>query len=171
MSAPLPSPAPAVAAGVAQHEARSFAPWIGIATALSVSSVIVYPWLFPGGRAAPVRRDRGNQSALGLIFGPAYDLSTVDGFNAWRSLSIGGFLTALGVIFIVVKASRGQEDSGQAELLASGVLGREARLLTALLMAGVCALAVGVVSFAFTVLCGGAWGRRCCCPPGSPSPV
>ena len=158
-------PAPSAIAGTPpllraslKHEARSFAPWIGIATALSVSSVIVYPWLFP--EAVERRRFAatvGANPALGLIFGPAYDLSTVDGFNAWRSLSIGGFLTALGVIFIVVKASRGQEDSGQAELLASGVLGREARLLTALLMAGVCALAVGVVSFAFTVLCGGAW--------------
>ncbi len=141
-----------------KHEARSFAPWVAIATALSVSSVIVYPWLFPETAerlrfAATV----GANPALGLIFGPAYDLSTVDGFNAWRSLAIGGFFAALGAIFIVVRASRGQEDSGQAELLAAGVLGREARLLTALLMAAVCALAVGVVSFTFTVLCGGGW--------------
>lgn len=30
------------------HEARTFAPWIVLPTALSVSSVLVYPpWLFP----------------------------------------------------------------------------------------------------------------------------
>lgn len=141
-----------------KHEARSFAPWVAIATLLSVSSVIVYPWLFP----EVAERQRfaatvGANPALGLIFGPAHDLSTVDGFNAWRSLALGGFFTALGAIFIVVKASRGQEDSGQAELLASGVLGREARLLTALLLAGICSTAVGVVSFGFTVLCRGGW--------------
>ena len=141
-----------------EHEGRSFAPWVAIATALSVSSVVVYPWLFPGVAdrqrfAATV----GSNPALGLIFGPAHDLSTVDGFNAWRSLALGGFLTALGAIFIVVRASRGQEDSGQAELLAAGVLGRQSRLLTALAMAAICSLAVGVVSFVCTVLCRGGW--------------
>ena len=141
-----------------EHEKRSFAPWVVIATALSVSSVVVYPWLFP----EVAERQRfaatvGANPALGLIFGPAHDLSTVDGFNAWRSLALGGFLTGLGAIFIVVRASRGQEDSGQAELLAAGVLGRQARLLTAVAMAGICSLAVGVVSFAFTVPCGGGW--------------
>jgi len=142
-----------------RHDARSFAPWIAIATALSVSSVIVYPLIFPDVRERQVlAATLGANPALGLIFGPAYDLSTVDGFNAWRSLAIGGFLTALGAIFIVVKASRGQEDSGQAELLASGVLGRQARLLTALLLAFGCSLAVGVVSGLLTVLCGGGWG-------------
>ncbi|MCR8899263.1 multidrug ABC transporter permease [Gordonia sp. GONU] len=141
------------------HEARTFAPWIVLPTALSVSSVLVYPWLFPDlverrAFAATV----GANPALGLIFGPAYDLSTVDGFNAWRSLALGGFIAALGAIFIVVKASRGQEDSGQAELLASGVLGRSARLLTALVMAVLCSLAIGVVAAVATGLCGGAWG-------------
>jgi ABC-2 type transport system permease protein len=142
-----------------RHEARSFAPWIAIVTALSVSSVIVYPLIFPGALERKVlAATLGANPALGLIFGPAYDLSTVDGFNAWRCLALGGFLTALGAIFIVVKASREQEDSGQAELLAAGVLGRQARLLTALLMAMVCSLAVGVVSGLLTVLCGGGWG-------------
>lgn len=142
-----------------RNEVRSFAPWVVITTALSVSSVIVYPLLFP------TLQDRqtfaatiGSNPALGLIFGPAYDLSTVDGFNAWRSLALGGFITALGAIFIVVKASRGQEDSGQAELLASGVLGRQSRLLTAVAMAVIASLAVGVVAGVITSLCGGGWG-------------
>ncbi|MDL9937834.1 ABC transporter permease [Gordonia sp. ABSL1-1] len=141
-----------------KHEFRSFAPWIAIATALSVSSVIVYPLLFPdvADRRAFAATVGGNP-ALGLIFGPAYDLSTVDGFNAWRSLALGGFATALGMIFIVIKASRGQEDSGQAELLAAGVLGRESRLSAALAMATVAALAVGVISGVATGLCGGGW--------------
>ncbi|MDO5677133.1 MAG: hypothetical protein Q4G35_06455 [Propionibacteriaceae bacterium] len=41
-------------------------------------------------------------------------------------------------IFIVVRNSRAQEDSGQAELLASGVMGRHTRLLVAV------ALPIGV---------------------------
>lgn len=141
-----------------KHDGRSFAPWIAIATVLSASSVIVYPWVFPhvadrAGLAVAV----GGNPAIGLIFGPAFDLSTTDGFNAWRSLALGGFLTALGAIFTVVKATRGQEDSGQAELLASGVMGRAARLLTGVSLALIGSLLVGVIAGTVTGLCGGDW--------------
>lgn len=141
-----------------KHEGRNFAPWIGIATALSASSVLVYPWIFPdqqdrAGLAAAV----GGNPALGLIFGPAFDLSTTDGFNSWRSLALAGFLAALGAIFTVVNATRGQEDSGQAELLASGVMGRAARLFTGVGLALIGSLAIGLVAGVVTGLCGGDW--------------
>ncbi|MDO8144428.1 ABC transporter permease [Isoptericola sp. 178] len=141
-----------------RHDGRLLAPWIAIATLLSASSVLVYPWVFPTqqsreGLAAAV----GSNPALGLIFGPAYDLSTADGFNAWRALALGGFLSALGAIFAVIRATRAQEDSGQAELLASGVLGRGSRLLTGAAMALIGSLVLGVVAALVTVLCGGGW--------------
>ncbi|AFR49132.1 ABC transporter permease [Gordonia sp. KTR9] len=140
------------------HEGRSFLPWIVLPTALAVSSVIAYPLLFPdAAERSAFAATIGSNPALGLIFGPAYDLSTVDGFVAWRSLALGGFVAALAAIFIVVKAARGQEDSGQAELLAAGVLGRAARLSTAMIMAGMCSIAVGVVAGLATSLCGGDW--------------
>lgn len=139
-----------------KHEARSYAPWILIVTLLSVSSVIIYPITFsqPQDRAQ-LAALVGSNPALGLIFGPAYDLMTTDGFNAWRSLALGGFLTALGAIFAVTKATRGQEDSGQAELLASGVLGRSSRLMSAVMMAVIGSIAVGVIAGALTVAFGG----------------
>ncbi|TSD93727.1 multidrug ABC transporter permease [Gordonia rubripertincta] len=141
------------------HGGSTFAPWIVLPTALAVSSVLVYPWLFPDAlERKAFATTVGANPALGLIFGPAYDLSTTDGFTAWRSLALGGFIAALGAIFIVVKGTRGQEDSGQAELLASGVLGRSARLLAALVMAMMCSLAIGVVAGVATGLCGGSWG-------------
>lgn len=141
-----------------RHDGRSFAPWVVLVTALSVSSVLVYPLIFPdqqdrAGLAAAV----GANPALGLIFGPAFDLSTTDGFNAWRSLALGGFLTALGSIFAVTRATRAQEDSGQAELLASGVLGRASRLFAGVGLALIGSLLVGIVSGVVTGLCGGDW--------------
>ncbi|MGW8566679.1 ABC transporter permease [Isoptericola sp. NPDC055881] len=141
-----------------KHDGRHFAPWVAIATLLSASSVLVYPWVFPTeesrqGLSAAV----GANPALGLIFGPAYDLTTADGFNAWRALALGGFLAALGAIFAVTRATRAQEDSGQAELLASGVLGRGSRLLTGTVLALIGSVALGVVSGLITVLCGGGW--------------
>lgn len=141
-----------------RHDGRSFAPWIVLATALSASSVLIYPWVFPdqqdrAGLAAAV----GSNPAIGLIFGPAFDLTSDDGFNAWRSLALGGFLAALGAIFAVTRATREQEDSGQAELLAAGVLGRSSRLLTGIGFAFVGSILVGVIAGIVTVLCGGGW--------------
>lgn len=141
-----------------KYDGRLFAPWIVIATVLSTSSVLVYPFVFPTAQDRTALASAiGANPALGLIFGPAFDLTTVDGFNAWRSLSLGGFLVALGAIFTVTRATRGQEDSGQAELLASGVLGRSSRLLAGVAMAMLGSLALGLIVGLLTVLCGGAW--------------
>lgn len=158
MSTALAGVAPLLRSTI-KHDGRSFLPWIVIVTALSASSVLVYPWVFPtvadrAGLAAAV----GGNPAVGLIFGPAFDLSTVDGFNSWRSLCLGGFLTALAVIFALTKTTRGQEDSGQAELLASGVLGRAGRLFSGVTLALAGSLLLGIVSAVVTGLCGGSWG-------------
>lgn len=141
-----------------KHDGRRFAPWLLIVTVLSVSSVIAYPLVFPSqtDRAA-FAATVGSNPALGLIFGPAFDLSTTDGFNAWRSLALGGFLTALCVIFAVIRTTRAQEDSGQAELLASGVMGRQARLSAAVGLALLGSVAIGCLSGIVTALCGGDW--------------
>lgn len=141
------------------HDGRLFAPWVVIASALSASSVLIYPFVFPtAADRFALATAIGANPALGLIFGPAFDLTTVDGFNAWRSLALGGFLVALGAIFAVVRATRAQEDSGQAELLASGVLGRSSRLMAGIGVALVGSFAAGLVAGVLTVACGGAWG-------------
>lgn len=141
-----------------KHGRKSFAPWIVIVTVLSVSSVIVYPWLFTEEAdrqafAAAI----GSNPALGLVFGPAFDLLSDDGFNAWRSLSLGGFAVGLGSVLTLTALTRGQEDSGKAELLESGVLGRGSRLFAAIGAAAIGSLAAGVVSALLTVLFGGGW--------------
>lgn len=142
-----------------RFDGRRLAPWVAVATLLSASSVLVYPWVFPSAQArAALAGAVGSNPALGLIFGPAFDLSTPDGFNAWRSLALGGFLAALAAIFAVTRATRGQEDSGQAELLASGVLGRSSRLLTAVAVGALGSFVLGLVAALVTVAFGGAWG-------------
>ncbi|MCC2334935.1 ABC transporter permease [Cellulomonas wangsupingiae] len=142
----------------ARHDGRHFAPWVLVVTVLSASSVIVFPWVFPDVPARlALSAAIGANPALGLVFGPAYDLTTVDGFNAWRSLALGGFFVALGAVLTVTRTTRAQEDSGQAELLASGVMGRSARLLTGVAVALAGSLAAGVVAGVVTALCGGAW--------------
>lgn len=140
-----------------RYDGRLLAPWALLTTLLSSSSML-YPLIFPTDQdrqalAAAV----GANPAIAIIFGPAFDLSTADGFNAWRSLALGGLIAALGVIFAVTRATRAQEDSGQAELLASGVAGRDARLMAAVWMCLVFAILLGLVTGLVTVLFGGGW--------------
>ncbi|BDZ63761.1 ABC transporter permease [Agromyces mangrovi Wang et al. 2018] len=140
-----------------RHDGRLLAPWMLLTTLLASSSML-YPLIFPteddrNAFAAAV----GANPAMAIIFGPAFDLSTTDGFAAWRSLALGGLIAALGVIFAVTRATRAQEDSGQAELLASGVMGRAARLMAAVWMCLVFAIVLGLVTGLVTVAFGGGW--------------
>ncbi|MGC9669791.1 ABC transporter permease [Planosporangium sp. 12N6] len=141
-----------------KQDARNIGPWIALITALSASSVLAYDWVFPDlASRRELSATLGSNPALSLIFGPARDLLTADGFNAWRAGALGTFFAALMAIFIVVRNSRADEDSGQAELLASGVMGRQTRLAVAMLMAAMASVALGVFSWLITVAFGGGW--------------
>ncbi|WP_320065546.1 multidrug ABC transporter permease [Micromonospora sp. RTGN7] len=138
------------------QDARNIGPWVMLITALSASSVLAYEWVFPDAQSrTELAATLGSNPALSLIFGPARDLLTADGFNAWRAGALGTFFAALMAIFIVVRNSRADEDSGQAELLASGVMGRQTRLAVALLMAVLASIVLGVFSWVVTVALGG----------------
>ena len=140
-----------------KQNARSIAPWVMGVSALSASSILAYRFIFPDVvDRTQLSAALSSNPALSLIFGPAHNLMTNDGFNAWRSGALGAFFAALMAILVVVANSRADEDSGQAELIASGVMGRQARLTVAVLLAVIAALAMGVVCFLLTVAVGGA---------------
>lgn len=139
-----------------RQEARSIAVWAVLIAVLSASSVLAYDGMFSDARdRAAFTATLGANPALSLIFGPARNLMTADGFNAWRSGQLGAFFAALMAILMVVRNSRAAEDSGQAELLASGVLARASRLAVAAGTAVIASVALGVVCFAATVAAGG----------------
>ena len=142
-----------------RYDGRLLAPWIVIVTFISASTPVIFGWLFSSDQdKQSLSATIGSNPALTLIFGTAGDLTTTDGFTVWRGLTLGGFLTALGVCLAVTRATRAQEDSGQAELLASGVLGRSARLMAPVMLAMLASLAIGVVAGAAIGLCGASWG-------------
>lgn len=139
-----------------RQDARNIAPWVVLISVLSASSVLAYDGVFPDAQdRAALAGTLGANPALSLVFGPARDLMTADGFNAWRAGQLGAFFAGLMSVLVVVRNSRAHEDSGQAELLASGVLARGSRLAVAVLMAVVASVALGVVCFVLTVACGG----------------
>ncbi len=140
-----------------RQDARNIAPWVLLISVLSASSILAYAWIFPDpADRAELATTLGVNPALSLIFGPARDLMTAEGFNAWRAGQLGAFFAGLMAILIVVRNSRADEDSGRAELLASGVLARDSRLAVAVAMAALASVALGVVSFLVTVASGAA---------------
>jgi ABC-2 type transport system permease protein len=139
-----------------KQDVRNIAPWVVLIAALSGSSVLAYPWVFPDPQSrAELATTIAANPAFGLLFGPARDLSTADGFNAWRAGALGAFFAGLMAILTVVRNSRALEDSGQAELVASGVLGRPGRLAVAVAIAWQASLLLGVLASVVTILLGG----------------
>lgn len=139
-----------------RQDLRKIAPWVALISILSASSILAYPQTFPDAQSrARLAATLGANPALALIVGPARDLSTADGFNAWRAGQLGAFFAGLMTILIVIRNSRANEDSGQAELVASAALARRSRLAVAVLIAVIASLALGVVCFVISVACGG----------------
>jgi ABC-2 type transport system permease protein len=139
-----------------RQDVRNIVPWVGLISVLSASSILAYTWIFtdPAQRKA-LATTLGANPALSLIFGPARDLSTADGFNAWRAGMLGALFAGLMAILIVIRNSRANEDSGQAELIASGVIARQSRLAVAVLMSVLASVGLGIVCFLITIACGG----------------
>lgn len=139
-----------------RQDAMNIAPWIAIITVLSASSILAYRWIFTdASQRQQLASTLGANPALSLIFGPARDLLTPDGFNAWRAGQLGALFAGLMTILLVVRNSRANEDSGQAELIASGVIARGSRLAVAIAMATIASLAAGLVCLLVTWICGG----------------
>lgn len=138
------------------QDRKNIAPWIALITALAFTSMLAFAWVFPDS-AAQVRLQQtvNANPAFALIFGSDAVLTSGEGFTAWRSGQLGYFFAALMAILIVVRNSRANEDSGQAELIASTVVSRNTRLIVAVSMGAVASTALGVVSGIVTVAFGG----------------
>jgi ABC-2 type transport system permease protein len=83
--------------------------------------------------------------ALLMLTGPVFDLRTVGGLTVWRLGSLGGVAIALMNQFLVVRHTRGEEESGRLELLGATSMGRRAPIAAALLLAVIANVAIAVV--------------------------
>lgn len=146
---------PLLAVAVRQDLRRTL-PWLALVIALVAASALGYPWAFPdlASRQA-LASTVGVNPAFSLLLGPPQDLLTADGFTAWRTLLLGGVFTALMAVLAVVRNSRAAEDGGQAELIASAVVGRHARLAVAVAVGVLASLAMGFASAVVGLACGG----------------
>ena len=66
----------------------------------------------------------GNNKAVVLFYGKAYDLLTVGGYSAWRTGGILAIIAAVVGLLAAVRALRAEEDGGRAELVLAGSVSR-----------------------------------------------
>ncbi|WP_426997941.1 ABC transporter permease [Pseudarthrobacter sp. N5] len=121
-------------------------PWLLIIGAFPTVSFAAYGSLFSSPvEAVVLQASLGTNPAFSLLYGPATDLTTAAGFTAWRVQMFGMFFASLMAVFTVTRHTRAAEDSGQAELLDSGAVGRHARLASAVILAWLASALVGLL--------------------------
>lgn len=129
--------------------------WLYVFAAFTGATVYGFKKLYPTAAARELFVAAANHNAALLtIYGPFYG-SSLGSFTAWRDTVLGALLAAIMGIFIVVRHSRGDEESGRLELIGSAAVGRHAALVAGMLVAGLACFAVfgiqAVIPIAFGV--------------------
>jgi ABC-2 type transport system permease protein len=114
---------------------------LAFAYSQAASIVSLYPTQADLDRLARTATGIGANPAVVALQGPAYDPSTYGGATAWQVVTPGVLLIGLMSILLVTRHTRQEEETGRAELVSSGVVGRHAWLAAGLLYV----LAVNVV--------------------------
>ncbi|WP_370945312.1 ABC transporter permease [Amycolatopsis sp. cg5] len=123
--------------------------WIVVLSVSPMSSAKAYETLYPTAvERAGLIHGAGANPSIAVIYGPAFDLSTAGGFTAWRLVGFMALMIGLMAVFTVTRHTRAEEDSGRAELLASGVVGRYAALTAAVIVSVGTSVGVGLVTTA-----------------------
>lgn len=99
-----------------------------------------------------------NNKAVVLFYGKAYNLLTAGGYAAWRTGGTLAIFAAVFGLFAAVRALRTEEESGRAELVLSGVVGRMTVFSSALVAIALGTVVLFVAEFAGLVLAGLAVG-------------
>ncbi|GLW09509.1 exporter of polyketide antibiotics [Microtetraspora sp. NBRC 13810] len=112
--------------------------WFGLVALIvvGVASAVGSAYPTEAARRAFAATTNGDPAQLFMI-GPIYDTSAA-GLGAWRVRGQAALLLGLATLLLVVRNTRGEEESGRAELLGSTVVGRHASL-TATLTVAFCA--------------------------------
>jgi ABC-2 type transport system permease protein len=128
--------------------------WIYVLTAFVAATVYGFKGLYPtaAGRIEFVAA-AGHNPALLSLYGPLYG-NSLGSLTAWRDAALGGVGMGLMSIFIVIRHTRADEESGRLELVGSAVVGRHAALVSALLVACVANLSVAALMAAAAIALG-----------------
>ena len=95
----------------------------------------------------------GHNPALLSLYGPLYGTS-LGSLTAWRDAALVSVGMGLMSIFLVIRHTRADEESGRLELIGSAVVGRHAALVTAMLTALIASVTAGTLMAAAAIALG-----------------
>jgi ABC-2 type transport system permease protein len=95
----------------------------------------------------------GDNAATLAIYGPVYDVS-IGGLTAWKPGVVALVLVALMNLLVIGRHTRGDEEAGRLELVGAGVVGRNAPLAAALLVALAADVVIAVATTIGTIAVG-----------------
>jgi ABC-2 type transport system permease protein len=129
--------------------------WTLIAVAIVGASASSIKGLYPTEAARQQYATTvGSSPSSRVLGGPGYGVTTLGGITVNESATLILVLIALFNSMLVVRHTRKEEETGRAELLASTVLGRHARLTAALTIAAGTDLVVGAGIAAVLIVSG-----------------
>lgn len=134
---------------LALRRERLIAPaWILLLAALSAGQAGRYQANFPTAQSvADFAREMAANKAL-LAFAGEINSPTIAGMAVWKNADAIYTILGLLTILTVVRHTRGEEESGRAELLGAGVIGRLAPLTAALITTVTAVVLTGLLSAA-----------------------
>ena len=127
---------------------------VGLGGVIAVSAAAVPPIYDTPEKVAGYARAVGTSPVSHLMSGRQAGIDTLGGIVANEISQVAQLGVCLMVVFLVVRHTRAEEESGRAELLRSTVLGRHAATLAGLLYGASAALAVGAMTTAAMLAAG-----------------
>jgi ABC-2 type transport system permease protein len=127
---------------------------VGLGGVIAVSALTVPPLYDTPEKIAGYASAVGSSPVSYLMSGRQAAIDTVDGIVANEISQVAQLGICLMAVFLVVRHTRAEEESGRAELVRSTVLGRNAATLAGLLYGASAALIVGLVTTVSMLLAG-----------------
>jgi ABC-2 type transport system permease protein len=118
--------------------------WMYVIIAAVAGNFYTLGHLYPTAAKRESIASAGNNPALTFLYARLFSTSA-GGIGVWRYGVWTGIFVSLMSIFIVIRHSRGDEESGRMELIGSTAVGRHAPLTAALLVACIANLVMVVV--------------------------
>lgn len=123
----------------------------GMAYFSAAATVGLYPDLAQRVEAAEAVN---GSAALVALYGRIYDPTSVGELSLFKMTAFGAAMVGVLMVFMAVRHTRAEEESGRLELVGAGVVGRAAPLTAALLLAAIGCLGIAVLTAGGLALAG-----------------
>jgi ABC-2 type transport system permease protein len=121
--------------------------WIAVFVVVAASSASATEGLYPTvADRVQAARAANATPALVAFYGKVYDVTSVGGIGMLKLTALGSVLVAVLMAVLVVRHTRGEEESGRLDVVGAGVVSRRSPLVAALLLAVGASALLGLLS-------------------------